>query len=489
MIETPTLEERLRFQFSERMGSSKAAVFSDFATYAKSLPRRVVAGVMEHTVLALYQLPFWADKQAVTTMALDFESNRRKLQGERNFARYATAPTQSGKTASILPAFLDSAEGNRSIDGVNVSFSYYIYLAFDNNDNRCFRARTAVQGNYYEQGAFFMLEFLKMFFRNEFGEAYIENTGSGSVPSLLLIQTEMKKVLKSNAPQGRCLIHLDEHRSMLRHADEKEAALFRKGAIETLAEIPGVIIVATYTKVLTEVDPAGSSKVCRYPVAVPLLDIDAMTRSIPEFDVHLPERCLTGSEAALVSSVRFRLAQKITSIGLLSLHGVVEVTQMNELRRAFQGIVESENELLRNRLIRLHQLLVLDFSYMANAIPNADASLLLCGVPEQTWNSSTVERQVSNILLTSNGLVTARLNHLLQMVDPSSAVYSVGASHFAATLTGQNMDLLSSTPLEAALTGVPTVWMSMSVIGRCYHGVAMQTALPLLDRGRPRSTS
>jgi hypothetical protein len=159
-----------------------------------------------------------------------------------------------------------------------------------------------------------MLKCLGMFFKNEVDEVVIND--QSKLPSLNKIKEEMKQELDSNTPQGRCLIHIDQHRSMIHHANQEEAALFRRGAIEALAEIPGVVIVATYTKLLTEVHPAGSSNVCRYPVAVPLLDIDAMAQSVTDFNMQIPKRLLTGSEAGLVSSVRFRLAQKIAYIGL-----------------------------------------------------------------------------------------------------------------------------------------------------------------------------
>jgi hypothetical protein len=112
-------------------------------------------------------------------------------------------------------------------------------------------------------------------------------------------------------------------------------------------------------------------------------------------------------EAGLVSSVRFRLAQKIADIGLLSLHGVVQVTQMNELRQSFKVIVESENE-LRPRLQRRQTLLVFDLSSLGQPRRSDSAK----------WTDSSVDRQVSDIVLTSNGLVTTRLRTLLQMVDP-----------------------------------------------------------------------
>lgn len=452
------MEDRLCAQFEGKMKASTAPVFSDFDTYAKTLPRRLVGGAMKNTILTLYKLPFWADQQAVRTMALDFESNRRGLEGSRNYVRYATAPTAAGKTASILPAFLDSAEADRSIDGENVSFSYYIYLAFDNNDGRTFQAMSPMPKEFEKQGAFFILKCLAMYFDNQSGTVNISHecccgdSDSAEPPNIHVVKSDLEALLDSMAPGGRRLIHVDEHHSMLSHENQSEAATFRRGALQTLAEIPGVVVVATYTKILTELDPAGSSKVCRYPVAVPLLDIDAMAESMPQFNMQLPERPLTATEGGLLSSVRFRLAQKISNMGLLSLHRAIRVEEMDKLRQEFEGVVESESN-VRERLLQLHNVLPLDLSSMAKPIATGDALLLLCGVPEGDWNSNTVERQIRNVLLTSSGLVTVKLDTLLQMCDPERQVYVEGQSRFAQILE-QSASLLSSTPLEAAYAWV-----------------------------------
>jgi hypothetical protein len=132
------------------------------------------------------------------------------------------------------------------MDGENVSFSYYIYLAFNNNNSRDFTVSGLMKEDFFKQGAFFMHKCLGMFFKNEVDEVVINN--QSKLPSLNKIKEEMKQELDSNTPQGRCLIHIDEHRSMIHHANQEEAALFRRGTIEALAEIPGVVIVVTYTK-------------------------------------------------------------------------------------------------------------------------------------------------------------------------------------------------------------------------------------------------
>ena len=53
---------------------------------------------------------------------------------DRSFVMYLTAPSKSGKTSSILPAFLKSAERNKDGKG----FTHYIYIAFKNNNKRNF---------------------------------------------------------------------------------------------------------------------------------------------------------------------------------------------------------------------------------------------------------------------------------------------------------------------------------------------------------------
>jgi hypothetical protein len=189
---------------------------------------------------------------------------------------------------------------------------------------------------------------------------------------------------------------------MINHPDEKEAALFRRGAIESLAEMRGVVIVATYTKLLTEVDPAGSSKVCRYPVAVPLLDIDGMAQTVTEFNTNLPNKYLSGAEAGLVLSVRFRLAQKISDIGLLALHGYGKVDEMTELCRSFAEKADSEGN-LSERLKSLQTVVVAKSSGSGHLHKSKSAALLLCGIPESEWGPNTVKRQISDTVLTDSG--------------------------------------------------------------------------------------
>jgi hypothetical protein len=121
---------------------------------------------------------------------------------------------------------------------------------------------------------------------------------------------------------------------------------------------------------------------------------------------------------------------------------------MNELRQSFKVIVESGNE-LRPRLQRLQTLLVFDLSSLGQRRCSDSAALLLCGLPEAKWTDSSVDRQVSDIVLTSNGLVTTRLRTLLQMIDPLHPVYSEGSKRFA-RIIGSSSELLSATPFETA---------------------------------------
>ena len=56
---------------------------------------------------------------------------------------YLAAPTSSGKTACILPAFLE-----------NTIFTYYFYMAFDNNDENYFRHEGAIMEDAEKHGAY-----------------------------------------------------------------------------------------------------------------------------------------------------------------------------------------------------------------------------------------------------------------------------------------------------------------------------------------------
>jgi len=84
---------------------------------------------------------------------------------------------------------------------------------------------------------------------------------------------------------SKVLIHIDENRKMCQRQLDPltidHGALFSRGAMEVLAMIPMVTVVASYLEP-PPISPMGSSAVCRYPIPVPCLDIDQVMNNIEE---------------------------------------------------------------------------------------------------------------------------------------------------------------------------------------------------------------
>lgn len=88
-------------------------------------------------------------------MAKELEKTHSSI---RRQVKYVCAPTASGKTTSILPAFLASTK-----------FSHYLYLAFVNNNKRNFRLSSLSPhvGVARKQGAAFALKCVATLLNND----------------------------------------------------------------------------------------------------------------------------------------------------------------------------------------------------------------------------------------------------------------------------------------------------------------------------------
>jgi hypothetical protein len=76
----------------------------------------------------LYELDYVASDAALTFIA----NQVMELSGSRAAVRYISSPTASGKTSSVLPAFLKSTT-------MESGGTHYIYLAISNNAGRSFK--------------------------------------------------------------------------------------------------------------------------------------------------------------------------------------------------------------------------------------------------------------------------------------------------------------------------------------------------------------
>ena len=113
----PTVEARLRERFNKTMHGG-TGLFRDWETYKASLPVRMHRGPRGGEWLKLHELPYWGATDDVKLMAKELERD----DGDCALAHYVCSPSKTGKTTSILPAFLESDY-----------FTHYLYLAFRNN--------------------------------------------------------------------------------------------------------------------------------------------------------------------------------------------------------------------------------------------------------------------------------------------------------------------------------------------------------------------
>eukprot|EP00538_Stauroneis_constricta_P006227 CAMPEP_0119561892 /NCGR_PEP_ID=MMETSP1352-20130426/18955_1 /TAXON_ID=265584 /ORGANISM="Stauroneis constricta, Strain CCMP1120" /LENGTH=756 /DNA_ID=CAMNT_0007610201 /DNA_START=232 /DNA_END=2502 /DNA_ORIENTATION=- len=284
----PTKE--LEAVFETRMCNSNVLLLSSWGNYKESMPVRKHGGTRHY--FRLRNLPFHASEDSIEKFAMSLEDSSTVGHNLslRDAVAYLSAVSSSGKTASILPAFLNSHRNER--DG---RFSHYLYMPFSNNANKNFCSDEFVDDNAEiakKQGAVFMYRCMERLLRCEYGDVNtrdVRDCIKGSVevsiddpsdPSIQVSGTNnpakkessiaffdrvtrrINQLLNDKIPgkHERFLVHLDEHRKM------NDNPNFRHGAMVALAKCYRVKCVATYTEPVDYISPAKSSGVCRQPL-------------------------------------------------------------------------------------------------------------------------------------------------------------------------------------------------------------------------------
>jgi hypothetical protein len=109
------------------MKNDSLPLFRDWSAYSLSLPVREFRG----KIISLYTLKYFTPYKYLRTMAEEIA----KSTTDRGVVKYLAAPSSSGKSCSVLPAFIESSTFLYDI----VKGTHYLYLAFDNNGHRHFR--------------------------------------------------------------------------------------------------------------------------------------------------------------------------------------------------------------------------------------------------------------------------------------------------------------------------------------------------------------
>ena len=429
-------EDCLKVHFDKVMKCDHVPLLKDFDVYKRSLPVRRDDALAQQ--LRLYQLPYWTDDEDVEFLANQLE----RPTISRAKVKYLSAPSGSGKTSCILPAFLKST---RNEDG----FTHYLYLAFNNNANNFFRTSTEVNKSIaLEQGASFIFECLKILLESPDKDGFPHKIPcSEDPPQLNHIENTLVEYLhKIVGPDQHLLLHLDEHRQMcprdvndLSIPDEDDkGAMFSRGAMSTLSQIPRVTVIATYTA-RPPLPPRGSSGVCRDPVAKPILNIDKAMQEIGELRFPHSQDNFNRNQKQLWATLCFRLGMKLQECGLISLHSRANIKAERLLQNFKEAAGHPDTTKALKKCIELCSIKIKNPKKDPNAIK------LLLGVEDKEVEK--LERQVEDLLCLENEHLTSSLEHLLNVLDSNYEIYDKGRIHFANVL--RLNDYLSNTPLEA----------------------------------------
>jgi hypothetical protein len=451
-----SIKLEIQKKFTDNMQNPRVPLLHDFDAYASHLPVRKFDGTnVKEQHFRLYEADYLARPADLQHMTYAIEETTKA----RAAVRYVSAPTASGKTASVLPAFLGSETA-----------THYLYIPFSNNGNYHFKAdpgtiETTDPCLAELQGEAFMVQCVKNLLEGKRGDRIpilnkedIYQGGTSTQVGRYEKELEAYLIEKLGA-DAHIWFHVDEHRKMIDREYESEqktkaAAAFSRGAMQVLTFSKANRVIATYTEPPTEIPSAASSAVCRVPVALPRLDIDQVLQYVPQLQID-NKKFTTSKEERLWSTLRVRLAMKIEELGLLFvLHRRSDDKKIKAFLTEFQKTVQNDNDSWRSKLIKLNNLCIMpDEPWADPNIKSEEAAKLLLGVIESNEGSDWLfkNRIKSGIIVTEPGpLVTCSLQMLLTLFDPNINPFNTGRDLFAYALNDDDPDLLSGTPLEYA---------------------------------------
>jgi len=405
---------------------------------------------------------------------------------ERYSVKYLAAPSASGKTSCILPAFLKGEDMDM--------FTHYLYFAFDNNDGRHFSvtpfrpAKDVDEELAEKQGAAFALSIMEVLLETA-DDPYMyvcprATSDELGVKTIEKLQEELAAYVgKTLGPGCKLLIQCDEHAKMCaRGKDDAVGAAFSRGMMVALAligassSVASCNVVATYIERLTSISPEGSSDVCRYAVAGVLPDVDKIMANVPQLSFphnsdgpHNPKLFADDSRRRrLWATLRFRLGFKLTEIGLQKLHLENSDKDMETFLAEFAKAAQYDSSCGVAEDRALYACIVLCATKRRSSRREVNATKLLLGADDvdDEWI-----RQVNDLVVVGNNRISASLESLLVMrlprEDKSCKLFRQGQRLFAEVLRSgdravQNLiseegskaqadvDWLAGTPLEAS---------------------------------------
>lgn len=428
------MSQELEHHFDRVMKDPKVPRFSNLQTYVDSFP------VREHTDtwLKLHQLPFWVrdvDLQAMA-QALIHKSK------QSGVIKYVASPSASGKTSSILHAFLKSTK-------MQGGFTHYLYIAFTNNENMQFglldphipiEAGKTCPAHAEAMGAQFMMQCVEKLLHHPQEKGPYGIAVLPPVLPLKKAKIAFRQFLKSNfVPPYKILFHVDEHRHMSASSD------FRRGALAVLDSAQSVVV-ATYISPVIGIKD-GSFPLRRDPVVLPTLDMTTLTMAVPELQMPPMPQDTIGQ--VMWKIVRLRLAYCLQTMGLQNVH-----CPARNMRVFLNQYCNCKGDLVA-------LLAITKVSLSAGDIYQPHAAQLLLGVSDDAFETlfldttakTRAERQrigtehPLRILPICSKTVSCDLTCLLSL--SSDQVYNVGRYAMRRMLS-QNADCLERTPLQIA---------------------------------------
>ena len=487
--------------FENKMQSDSVPLTATLDNYTASLPGRLCTwrgssplkrdgsstpNGPDSKFLRLFEQPFYAADDDLERMV----NQLTRMGKERRSVKYLAAPSASGKTSCILPAFLKGKDMGK--------FTHYLYFAFDNNDGRQFyvdpfRPAEDVDVKLAEkQGAAFALWIMEVLLETaDDTRMYVcpratsDELGGRTIEDL---QKELAAYVGKKLGHGcKLLIQCDEHAKMcFEGEDDAVGAAFSRGMMVALAligassSVASCNVVATYIERLTSISPEGSSDVCRYAVAGVLPDVDKIMANVPQLSFphnsdgsHNPKLFANDTRRRrLWLTLRFRLGFKLTEIGLQKLHLENSDKDMETFLAEFAKAAQYDPSCDDAENRALYACIMLCATTRRSSRRDVNAAKLLLGADDvdDEWI-----RQVSDLVVVGNNRIRASLESLLMMRPPredkNCKLFRQGQRLFAEVLRSgdrevQNLmrmpegsegskaqadvDWLSGTPLEAS---------------------------------------
>ena len=449
--------EELRKKFNKFWPTENpTALFQTFETYKASLPVRLrQLRIGQHEWLKLHELPYFCSDTDVRSMASQLEVMPSELgdgsSDVRNLVKYVCAPAGSGKTSSILPAFLQS------------NFTHYLYIACANNNNRKFNLDPykpfddRVQA--CRQGAAFALQCVNMLLMEEKPRAF-----SISIKEQLTQEIATEKLVKlirrHFGKDSRVLFHVDEHRQMCYRsgAAHDPGAYFSRGAMETLAGAGTVVATYTEPPSIPVVITDASSGICRLPVALPCVDVDKVLRYV---GIALPATTNAENKRLLaLLRLRIQIALQSSGLGMGGLHRLGSsprhkdmfdnlghaLSEMQNMKQRKQSGRETNGE---TKILR-KCINVCPMPSFSGITPHRHATQLLRGMSDDQVEKAG--RELNNLVVLPYGRISTTIFRLLSFRDVNAeldAIYVAGRERFYNALLNDT-DALSARPLEEA---------------------------------------